>query len=54
MFEKQKELIGVDISNYALGIRQPSDVSNLTAYLLSADARWITGQNYILDGGRKW
>lgn len=54
MFEKQKELIGVDISNYALGIGQPSDVSNLTAYLLSADARWITGQNYILDGGRKW
>ena len=54
MFEKQKELIGVDISNYALGIGQPSDVASLASYLLSSDARWITGQNYILEGGSKW
>jgi NAD(P)-dependent dehydrogenase (short-subunit alcohol dehydrogenase family) len=27
------------------------DVAALAAFLLSDDARWITGQNYILDGG---
>lgn len=51
MFNKQKELIGVDISNYSLGIGQPQDVANLASYLLSSEARWITGQNYILEGG---
>ena len=36
---------------YPLGLGQPEDVSALAAFLLSDNARWITGQNYILDGG---
>ena len=36
---------------YVLGIGEVSDVANLVAFLASDQARWITGQNYILDGG---
>ena len=36
---------------YPLGIGLPSDISALAAFLVSDEARWITGQNYILDGG---
>jgi Dehydrogenases with different specificities (related to short-chain alcohol dehydrogenases) len=37
--------------SYPLGVGEPQDVANLTAFLLSDEARWITGQEYILDGG---
>lgn len=37
---------------YPLGLGQPEDVAALAVFLLSDEARWITGQNYILDGGR--
>lgn len=36
---------------YPLGLGQPEDVSALAAFLLSTSARWITGQNYSMDGG---
>ena len=29
-----------------------ADVANLTAFLVSEEARFITGQTYIIDGGR--
>ena len=51
MYQKNKESIGTDLSNYALGIGKTSDLADMTAFLLSNKARWITGQNYILDGG---
>jgi NAD(P)-dependent dehydrogenase (short-subunit alcohol dehydrogenase family) len=35
-----------------LGLGTPEDVAGLVAFLLSPAARWITGQNYIIDGGR--
>lgn len=35
---------------YPLGIGEISDVANLTVFLLSEKAKWITAQNYILDG----
>lgn len=37
---------------YPLGLGEPKDVAALAVFLLSDEARWITGQNYILDGGR--
>ncbi len=39
------------IANYPLGIGQVEDVANSIIYLLSSQAKWITGQDYILDGG---
>ena len=39
------------ISGYPLGLGLPSDVSLACVYLLSEAARWVTGQNLIIDGG---
>ncbi len=37
---------------YPLGrLGQPADVAGLVAFLLSDDAAWITGQDFIIDGG---
>ncbi len=37
---------------YPLGVGVPSDAANVTHFLLSEEARWLTGQQIILDGGR--
>jgi NAD(P)-dependent dehydrogenase (short-subunit alcohol dehydrogenase family) len=36
---------------YPLGYGQVEDVSSYVAFLLSDNARWITGTDHILDGG---
>ena len=36
---------------YLLGDGQPCDVANAISFLLSDKARWITGQELIVDGG---
>ena len=36
---------------HPLGLGQPADVAGLAAFLLSDDARWITGTNLVIDGG---
>lgn len=51
MFYKNKENIGANVEDYPLGIGKPEDISNMVAYLSSDNARWITGQNYVMDGG---
>lgn len=38
--------------DYPLGGGAPSDISNAVAFLLSAEARWITGHQMVVDGGR--
>jgi NAD(P)-dependent dehydrogenase (short-subunit alcohol dehydrogenase family) len=38
--------------DYPMGTGTAADVSNLVCYLISKEARWITGSNYIIDGGR--
>ncbi|MBD5558643.1 MAG: SDR family oxidoreductase [Desulfovibrio sp.] len=40
------------LAQYPLGFGQPEDVAEMAAFLLSTKARWITGQNFILSGGR--
>lgn len=40
-----------NIERCTLGLGSVKDVSSLVAFLASQEARWITGQNYILDGG---
>jgi NAD(P)-dependent dehydrogenase (short-subunit alcohol dehydrogenase family) len=51
MYMAKAKAIGSDVCNYPLGIGQPEDIANMVAFLASDDARWITGQNYIMDGG---
>ena len=36
---------------YPLGLGKPEDAAKAIAFLLSADARWITGQTLVCDGG---
>ena len=40
-------------TNYPFGIGEAEDVSNMIAFLLSAKAKWITCQNYVIDCGSK-
>lgn len=39
------------VDGFLLGLGQTTDISNACIYLLSDAARWITGQNLIIDGG---
>lgn len=38
-------------SRHPLGIGNPEDIANACVFLLSDEARWITGSNLIIDGG---
>lgn len=38
--------------DYPLGVGLPSDITNAVAFLLSDEARWITGHEMVVDGGR--
>lgn len=39
-------------AEYPLGLGQQSDIANAIGFLLSDAARWITGQQLVVDGGR--
>lgn len=39
-------------ADYPLGIGTPDDVVDAVEFLLSDKARWITGQQLVVDGGR--
>jgi NAD(P)-dependent dehydrogenase (short-subunit alcohol dehydrogenase family) len=38
--------------SYPLGIGIPTDIASAVAFLMSDAARWITGQQFVVDGGR--
>lgn len=38
--------------NYPLGVGTPADIAPTVEFLLSDNARWITGQQFTVDGGR--
>ena len=38
--------------NYPLGIGEPADVVPMVEFLLSEASKWITGQQFTVDGGR--
>jgi len=38
--------------DYPLGIGQPGDIAAAVEFLLSKNASWITGQQFVVDGGR--
>lgn len=39
-------------SGYLLGEGKTQDIAEMIAFLMSDQARWITGQNFIIDGGK--
>ena len=39
-------------ADYPLGVGEPSDIASAVEFLLSDKARWITGQQLVVDGGR--
>jgi NAD(P)-dependent dehydrogenase (short-subunit alcohol dehydrogenase family) len=40
------------ISTYPLGLGNPDDIYQMVSFLLSDKSRWITGQQFTVDGGR--
>lgn len=38
--------------DYPLGVGHSSDIGNAVSFLLSDEARWITGHQLVVDGGR--
>jgi len=38
--------------DYPLGIGHSDDIANMVEFLISEKARWITGQQIVIDGGR--
>lgn len=40
------------LRDYPLGFGRPEDVAAMAVFLLSDRAAWLTGQNYVLAGGR--
>jgi NAD(P)-dependent dehydrogenase (short-subunit alcohol dehydrogenase family) len=43
---------GYNDHQYPLGLGVPSDVAHMVDYLISDKSRWVTGQQFIIDGGR--
>jgi glucose 1-dehydrogenase len=49
------EKLGALLKNIPLGrLGQPQDVASMVAFLSSADADYITGSTFIVDGGLLW
>lgn len=47
-----EEGLAVSASKYPLGgLGEPVDIANMALFLASDEARWITGQAFIVDGG---
>jgi len=45
------EAQAADEAGYPLGYGTPEDVANAVVYFLSPASRWVTGTNFIMDGG---
>lgn len=43
------DLTDVNAHHYPFGFAEPEDVANMIAFLLSEKAKWISGQNYVMD-----
>ena len=48
----QLQLERVKQTNYLNSYCTPEDISNMVTFLVSEEASFITGQNFIVDGGR--
>jgi NAD(P)-dependent dehydrogenase (short-subunit alcohol dehydrogenase family) len=56
--EMTKDILGNEeikermLAVYPLGIGSPNDIYQVVSFLLSENTRWITGQQFTVDGGR--
>jgi NAD(P)-dependent dehydrogenase (short-subunit alcohol dehydrogenase family) len=46
-----KEKMDEHIAKYPLGVGYPSDIGEMSVFLLSEKSRWVTGINITMDGG---
>lgn len=46
------EEVNNEIGRFPLGMGYPEDVANSVVFLLSDGARWITGVDFVVDGGQ--
>lgn len=51
MTAETDKMLGHDLKKYPFGWGDVEDVSNLIVYLLSEKAKFISGQNYVIDTG---
>lgn len=49
MTQKIPEIMDKVRDFYPMGFGKPEDVANVVSFLLSDRAKWITGQNYVID-----
>ena len=47
-----KELLEKMAKEYPLGLGEASDIFEMVNFLLSEKSKWITGQQFVVDGGR--
>jgi NAD(P)-dependent dehydrogenase (short-subunit alcohol dehydrogenase family) len=51
IYSRDEESLNKIKSLHPLGLGEPKDVADACVFLLSDEARWITGTNLIVDGG---
>jgi NAD(P)-dependent dehydrogenase (short-subunit alcohol dehydrogenase family) len=51
IFENKEVLERMSL-DYPLGLGVQNDISGMVEFLISDKARWITGQQFVIDGGR--
>jgi NAD(P)-dependent dehydrogenase (short-subunit alcohol dehydrogenase family) len=49
---ENKEALDRLVLTYPLGLGKPEDIYEMVNFLLSEKSRWITGQQFTVDGGR--
>jgi len=49
MAKGTEDLTDVNAHHYPFGFAEPDDIANMIAFLLSDKAKWISGQNYVMD-----
>ena len=49
---QNKETVDRLSGTYPLGLGQPEDIYSMVDFLVSEKSRWITGQQFVVDGGR--
>jgi NAD(P)-dependent dehydrogenase (short-subunit alcohol dehydrogenase family) len=51
VYSKDEESLNMIRQLHPLGLGEPEDVAGACIYLLSDASRWVTGTNFIVDGG---